>query len=96
MTAFTDTGHSIGLNTAVLKGGFRPKSNVRSTVLWTGGQHASGSFPSGRAVTAGRGGHGPSPMSDKWKTMIESVCAISLASNDMGRAVRFYPALGCD
>jgi catechol 2,3-dioxygenase-like lactoylglutathione lyase family enzyme len=35
-------------------------------------------------------------MSDKGKTMIESVSAITLATHDMGRAVRFYRALGFD
>ena len=35
-------------------------------------------------------------MPDKGKTMIESVSAITLATHDMGRAVRFYQALGFD
>ncbi len=35
-------------------------------------------------------------MSDKGETMIESVSAITLATHDMGRAVRFYRALGFD
>ncbi len=35
-------------------------------------------------------------MSDKGETMIESVSAITLATHDMGRAVRFYLALGFD
>ncbi len=35
-------------------------------------------------------------MSDKGDTMIESVSAITLATHDMGRAVRFYRALGFD
>ncbi len=35
-------------------------------------------------------------MSDKGETMIESVNAITLATHDMGRAVRFYRALGFD
>ncbi len=35
-------------------------------------------------------------MPDKGKTMIESVSAITLATHDMGRAVRFYRALGFD
>ncbi len=35
-------------------------------------------------------------MSDKRETMIESVNAITLATHDMGRAVRFYRVLGFD
>jgi len=35
-------------------------------------------------------------MSDKGGTMIESVSAITLATHDMGRAVRFYRTLGFD
>ena len=35
-------------------------------------------------------------MSDKRETMIESVNAITLATHDMGRAVRFYRTLGFD
>ena len=35
-------------------------------------------------------------MSDKGETMIDSVSAITLATHDMGRAVRFYRALGFD
>ncbi len=35
-------------------------------------------------------------MPDKGETMIESVSAITLATHDMGRAVRFYQALGFD
>lgn len=35
-------------------------------------------------------------MSDKGETMIESVSAITLATHDMGRAVKFYRALGFD
>ncbi len=35
-------------------------------------------------------------MSDKGERMIESVSAITLATHDMGRAVRFYRALGFD
>ena len=35
-------------------------------------------------------------MSDKGETMIESVNAITLATHDMGRAVRFYRTLGFD
>ena len=35
-------------------------------------------------------------MPDKGETMIESVSAITLATHDMGRAVRFYRALGFD
>ena len=35
-------------------------------------------------------------MSDKGETMIESVNAITLATHDMGRAVRFYRVLGFD
>ncbi len=35
-------------------------------------------------------------MSDKGEMMIESVSAITVATHDMGRAVRFYRALGFD